>query len=531
MLGRLHGRCYGQPLAVAADLAWLEQQGFCTPPARRDQPGWPAIVPPPWPAATPRPTGGLPALADQDCFVRTLTLLRHLLHHPAECQPGQRIEEHLARSLNQQAPAPQPWRAREVRELISTTLTRYGFQRPGQGGRGGYRLGMALLSRQQWIELHQQLRRLGEALADAPALELAELLAARLQTAGVELPRPPVHRRPDGAVQAQAPAPQESSQRSLLQRLEQAIALRQRLELAIRPRPGSPWQQRRCWPLQLLHHGGQWWLLLEHDPIGHPEGLLEACRLTALRWQGQRDGVVRSPKRQGQALRRAERLQAHCGGMDLGPDLGQQQLLCGSSSARDVQAEAPLLETLRLRCSSTAMALLAEQLPRFRLTCVRTAAPLPGDHWPSLPLPCSRLAASSGSSHPYPLELDLPPWVIAGDGELRRWLFSLGSGIRIEAPEALQQEHRRWLQTALALYDCPQGCQGSGAAAEAEGRTAIGTATVPAAAEASGRRRRICKQTSAPLTTSLSSTGSTRTGRRRRKADQSSTDPRGGRQS
>jgi hypothetical protein len=41
---------------------------------------------------------------------------------------------------------------------------------------------------------------------------------------------------------------------------------------------------------------------------------------------------------------------------------------------------------------------------------------------------------------------------VARDPELRRWLFSFGGGVRIDAPLALQQEHRQWLKAGLAAY-------------------------------------------------------------------------------
>lgn len=46
----------------------------------------------------------------------------------------------------------------------------------------------------------------------------------------------------------------------------------------------------------------------------------------------------------------------------------------------------------------------------------------------------------AAASHPYPVELDLPPWTVAADIDLRSWLFACGGGIRIESPEPLRQE-------------------------------------------------------------------------------------------
>ena len=38
------------------------------------------------------------------------------------------------------------------------------------------------------------------------------------------------------------------------------------------------------------------------------------------------------------------------------------------------------------------------------------------------------------------MELDLPPWTVGADIDLRSWLFAFGGGIRIESPDALRQE-------------------------------------------------------------------------------------------
>ena len=62
------------------------------------------------------------------------------------------------------------------------------------------------------------------------------------------------------------------------------------------------------------------------------------------------------------------------------------------------------------------------------------------------------LAGSPSDTHPYPVELDLPPWTVERCIDLRNWLFGFGAGIRIDSPEALMDEHRQKLETALAMY-------------------------------------------------------------------------------
>ena len=50
------------------------------------------------------------------------------------------------------------------------------------------------------------------------------------------------------------------------------------------------------------------------------------------------------------------------------------------------------------------------------------------------------------------MEIDLPAWVVKSDPELRRWLLSHGSGIRLEAPSFLVAELQQTLAEALSLY-------------------------------------------------------------------------------
>jgi hypothetical protein len=321
-----------------------------------------------------------------------------------------------------------------VHELITTTLTPYGFRLPGCSGKQGYTLGLALLSRQQLLEVHRLLERQSRHHGDPGAEGLSRELAARLSSCGIALPRP--QSRGEG----------QGQRRALHSQLEQAIAAHQRVQLSHFDRDHSQTVELCGWPLQLLHHRERWWLLLEHDHIGHACGLLAAIPMAQLRWQGIRDSRGRDPLRHGQALRWAERLRQFCAGLELGPDLNAQQALLQAGVAE----RRTLLHTVKLRCTAAVMAEIQQELGRFHPGCVRLAPPLPGDPWwPSTSAWCC-LRAELGASHPYPLELDLPPWVITGAQELRRWLFSWGAGLSIEAPAALQAERLRWLQTQIA---------------------------------------------------------------------------------
>ena len=64
----------------------------------------------------------------------------------------------------------------------------------------------------------------------------------------------------------------------------------------------------------------------------------------------------------------------------------------------------------------------------------------------------TRFGKVSWSERPYPVELDLPPWTVERNIDLRNWLFGFGAGIRFESPSELRQEHQERLQAALAVY-------------------------------------------------------------------------------
>jgi hypothetical protein len=135
------------------------------------------------------------------------------------------------------------------------------------------------------------------------------------------------------------------------------------------------------------------------------------------------------------------------GGVDFGNDLEAQPWLC-HPHGRDRE-----LRTLRFACQGWCFAFLLEGLQRYPIEHTRLSLPLPGDTWWHHPkAPHVLQPGSPNDTHPYPVELDLPSWTVAADIDLRTWLFALGAGIRIDSPQALRDEHRQKLETALAVY-------------------------------------------------------------------------------
>ncbi len=451
VLARLHGACYGDAAAIGHDLDWLEQQGFM---AQCDQEGEDGtdvlapIEPPPWPSGKPRPTGGLSRLADREAFCQTFAVLRHLLHHPCSQAEGEPINAHIAACLTRESGGRRHWQARQVHTAISETLTPYGFRPPGRSGRRGFALGTALLSLQQLQEACRLLQLQAEELGDRRAAELSSSLRERLQQVGADPGRLPTGRRwiqPHRPTQASRQALRTATGECVV---EAAIQHRQRLLIAQPSAPRGPAGALAIWPLQLVLQGGRWWLLHEHATYGTQAGLLACTALDELHvFQVERAASRDLPLHQ-RALERATALQQLCGGLCLGQHLGQQLELV---QARPEERPS-LLVTLRLRCSPAAMVALRRDLDRFLPSAIRLSAPLPGDSWGSAqPRRCG-LQADDDPRHPYPVEIDLPAWVVAGDPELRRWLLSHGSGIRLEAPCCLRAELQQLLAQALAAY-------------------------------------------------------------------------------
>ena len=451
ILARLHGACYGDAAAISRDLEWLEGQGFMAWGDQDDRYGTgvlAAIEPPLWPADKPRPLGGLPRLADREAFCQAFTVLRYLLHHPYAQGDGERINEHIASSLTRECGGRRRWQARQVHTAISETLTPYGFRRPGRSGRRGFALGTALLSLQQLQEACRLLQLQADDLGDRSAAALSSSLRERLQQVGADPDQLPAgrrwiqpHRPRQGIRQARRTAAGECL-------LEATIQQRQKLLIAQPSTPRGPAGALAIWPLQQVLHGGRWWLLHEHATFGIQAGLLASTPLDDLHvFQVERASSRELPLHQ-LALERATTLQQLCGGLCFGQDLAQQLELVQARLA----VRQTLLLTLRLRCSPAAMAALRRDLDRFLPSAIRLAAPLPGDSWGDAPAQRCSLQAGDDPLHPYPVEIDLPAWVVKSDPELRRWLLSHGSGIRLEAPSCLLAELQQTLAEALALY-------------------------------------------------------------------------------
>jgi predicted kinase len=437
-LGRLHGECFADAAAIRRDLRWLEANGFCSAVT--------CSAPIQLAPATPSPIhGGLPPMGDGPVFVRVMTLLRHLLQVPFDrpAERGANLHQHLITATETIPGAYLPGETATLRKDLEKLLTPYGFRNRNDNVRHGYCLGTAVLSPARLREVHNVVQQAAGRLADPSAQDLLAELDERLGWAGISADGlPPVRSYARHAVVDTALVRRESlAAPRRAEAIETAIVEHRRVLLQRYPGVGSfadsPDGELRVWPLQLIFHNVGWYLLFEEDQVGREQGLIRSERLDRLALPASHGDLRRSPEEHAAAITRLERLLLHSGGIYFGSDLEQQLAIASPSAQRRSQA----LVTLRFCCAPWAFAFIREGLQRYPIEHTRFSKPLPGDSWWHHPkTPHVLEPGAADASHPYPVELDLPPWTVAADIDLRSWLFAFAGGIRIEQPVALRLE-------------------------------------------------------------------------------------------
>jgi hypothetical protein len=399
--------------------------------------------------------GGFPPPGDAPVFVRVFTLLRHLLQQPFDQAGGVPLPEHLIERTEAIPGAYLPSEAATLRKDIEKLLTPYGFRPPRDNVRHGYAIGTALLSAHRLREIHGVVSQAAGRLDDPTAQDLLRELEQRLAWAGIAVDgTSPVRAFANRSIVSSALVrPDSLAAERQAEALETAIVERRRIELERYASVGSfadsPNGSFRVWPLQLLFHNIGWYLVFEEDSPGQEEGLIRCERLDRLALRRSERGNRRGDEAHSQALRRLELLLHHSGGIYFGSDIKSQLRL----TSPNVQLRAKQLVTLRCCCQGWCFAFIREGLQRYPIEHTRFSKPLAGEHWWHHPnAPHVLEPGSPSDTHPYPVELDLPPWTVERDIDLRNWLFGFGAGIRIEAPAELRQEHQERLQAALAVY-------------------------------------------------------------------------------
>ena len=492
---------YGDVAAIRADLAWLEANGYTRLDWQSDQPIDLGSAGPPEGSTV---NGGHPALASAEVFRRVFTLLRHVLKYPFDAPEAASDREpsepepsapappranrarrastefgpfyrHLIDNLQEIEGSYRPDQEAALRYDIEHVLTPYGFL-PTVKGKGrphsrrqGYAIGTALLSADQLLQVHAQLKASQDRLSDQSQKPLLLILEERLQRAGILSAdgNPDRLRQPRRALAHRSYTEEKPGTLSSLElspRVERAIRDRRRVWLRHTPEVVDEQRRKRgddgsfrAWPLQLIFHNISWYLAFETVAIGRNDGLglIRVLRLDRLVLTKEDGNVRRSSEQEhAHALERLERLMDVCGGVYFGESIEDQLAVMGPLLDRTVK---PPYQVLRFSCTPGVFNLIRETPRRLPLEHIAFSSAIPGDGIKDPGARCILPPNPAGDSHPYPVEYRLPSWTLERDWDLRNWLFRWGAGIRIEQPTELREKQVQEARAVMELYQPRQG--------------------------------------------------------------------------
>ena len=439
--------CYSNKEAIEADLKWLKSQDFLQANSSSKP-----IEPPKANESVKNNLGGWPPMADKDVFVRVMTLLRYILQNPfdGKKEKGKSLHDHYISRLPS---VYMPGERDTFREDINKILTPYGFRNDNDNVRHGYGLGTAVLSPQRLKDLSHLLDQFAQKLGDPTAQILQEELNERLKWASLNNDEPSLRVFANRSLIDPTLLRKDSlAQPDKAEQLEQAITNNKKISLekfsaSAEFKESSRKKFLDVWPLQLIFNNIGWYLAYEEIGIG--KKLIATERLDRLALRKVESNSSRKEKERIDAINRLNRLMQISGGIYFGNDVEKQYLL---SDADPVELKKYLI-TLRFRSTEKIYKFLREEPQRYPDSQLRLSKPLKGDSWKIPPKGPFSLIPAIGDSHPFAMEIDLPPWTINEDIDFRRWLFSFGPEIIIEKPFELLDEYKKRLKQVNSLYE------------------------------------------------------------------------------
>ena len=435
LLSAIHKcNCYSDKNAIKSDLKWLEAQGFLN--ARTSK----IPIEPPKPNEIQENNlGGWPEEGEKKVFIRVMTLLRYALQNPFDHKKikGRKMEDYYISQLNNVYTV----KERDTfRGDIVRLLTPYELRNPNGNTRHGYGLGTAVLSAQRLKELSQLLTQTIKRLGDPTAQALNEELQERLKWASINTNEPSVRIFANRSIVNTSLVNSDSlANPEKAQQLELAITNNQRICLETFSTSGGAKdyevkQNDYVWPLQIIFHNIGWYLAVEED---RSKGLIRTKRLDRVALRHVDTKTRRNIKDKEKAIKRLNRLMEISGGIYFGNDVEMQYEF--------TELQSPELEkkmtTLKFRSTEGIYKYLREGLQRYPINQLRLSKPMKGDKWKQPIKEPFVLNPQKNHTHPYPMEIDLPPWTIERDRDFRRWLYGFGEKIIIEEPKKLVEEY------------------------------------------------------------------------------------------
>ncbi len=453
---QLRGSCYSNILELENDLQWLNKNGFIDQKKSNI-----SIEPPPKRVNNDYQNGGLSRYSDKDAFIRIMSLLRYVLHHPFDDSRSEEdkknnitLHDHYISKLeNIYFKGDRD----TIRKDIEKVLTPYGFRNKNDNVRHGYGLGAAVVSKNILEDLFQIVDQARNKLSDPTVSTVSDVLNERFKWAGFDLNNYPVRSFANKSVIDPARAKSESlANEENTIKIENAIKEGNLIELeffksSAKFDNSNNSDTKLVWPIQLLFNNIGWYLAYEEKVLGDKSGLFKTERIDRISQRRIDLSIKRNRKQRDDALKKIKKLIDISGSIYFGNDLQDQENIIKASESKLV----PLLKKVRFRTTENIYKFLREELKRYPINQIR----FPKKN--KIELLESRkhkdtgnftLEILEGDSHPYPIEIYLPKWTIKDDIDFRRWIIGFREGIIIESPTEFVDEIKTNIMRLGSIY-------------------------------------------------------------------------------
>jgi len=351
-----------------------------------------------------------------------------------------------------------PSEVHSLRKDIQNFITPYGFTDSAIKAKNGHCFGNAILDKSQIKEVYQFLAESSRRLDNPSMIDLKNDLIKRIKWSGIE-----INENPSKFITNQSIINKDFvSEISLLnpensKALDSAINERkkifiERLKFAASHKIKNNSKGQYIWPLQILFHNIGWYLAYETIPIASESGLLKVLRLDRFTMRAIDNNSSRSLNIHSSKVKQLNKLIEISSGIFFGDDIEIQKKFLDN----EFEGFKEYLVTVRFLATKNIYMFLREGLQRYPLNQIRMSKPSKDDMWvpPEKTSSVFVLEPLNKGNHLYPIEYDLPPWVIEknGDRDFKRWLFGFGPEIIIESPNILKKEYIQRIREISELY-------------------------------------------------------------------------------
>ena len=439
ILQRQCGAIYADSIAVAADLEWLEENGFLSPTATNQELAITEVD---------KIKTATHPYSDLEPFKRLLTTIRFIVQHPFQWDSKQGSLGSLVLEMQKQGLIDGDW-TDALRKDIERVLKPFRIL-PDFPLKRGYFMGTGILSALQLTKVFTVLQSQAKNLQDPIALDILEIFGERMNQSQLSTqliyPVRAIYNRTIVDLQL---LPQSALARNI-EKLEEEIKQGQLLELKRFSGVGRFTDDRdeffRVYPLQIVFHNIGWYLGYEVAEREN-KGLLQFERLDRL-FRGYAQSFQRDRREQEKSLYRLQSLYQACGGLYLGRSAaGQRQFLSKASANRD-----SVCMTVELWFNDHTFRFVSEGTQRFPIAQMKMSPKLSGNSTPKYQSSLFSLSKTPDPQHPNRFQVKLPRWSLE-DLDLRRWILGFGNQVKVVAPPELVEQIQAIGAAIAHLYE------------------------------------------------------------------------------